>query len=93
MKLIIIENDFRRKHKLWKLMCLNHGSIDMNFIYGNVDVDNKDDDTDTKELFEGISVTLKDPMDAHKLEQILEYQLEYEFLNDYRTNGDDDDDI
>jgi len=88
MKLIIIENDFRRKHKLWKLMCLNHGSIDMNFIYGNVDVKSED----MKELFEGISVTLKDPMDAHKLEQILEYQLEYEFLND-RTNGDDNDDI
>lgn len=88
MKLIIIENDFRRKHKLWKLMCLNHGSIDMDFIYGNVDVKSED----MKELFEGISVTLKDPMDAHKLEQILEYQLEYEFLND-RTNGDDDDDI
>jgi hypothetical protein len=88
MKLIIIENDFRRKHKLWKLMCLNHGSIDMDFIYGNVDVKSED----MKELFEGISVTLKDPMDAHKLEQILEYQLEYEFLND-RTNGDDNDDI
>lgn len=87
MKLIIIENDFKKKHKLWKLMCLNHGSIHMDFVYGNTD--NNDDDTDTKELFEGISVILKDPMDAHKLEQVLEYQLEFED----KTNGDDDDDV
>lgn len=88
MKLIIIENDFKRKHKLWKLMCLNHGSIHMDFVYGNTDCDLAND-TSGKELFEGISVTLKDPMDAHKLEQVLEYQLEFED----KTNGDDDDDV
>jgi hypothetical protein len=77
MKIIIIENDFNKKHKLWKLMCLNHGSIDMDFVYGETEV-KTDDDEVAKELFEGISVILKDTTDVHKLERVLEYQLEFE---------------
>ena len=95
MKIIIIENDFNKKHKLWKLLCLNHGSIDMNFIYGKIDgtllvtetEDRTDDDKATKEPFEGITITLKERMDAHRLEQVLEYLLEFEDT----PEGDDDD--
>lgn len=86
MKIIIIENDFNKKHKLWKLLCLNHGSIDMDFIYGENQV-KTDDDEDKKELFEGITITLKERMDAHRLEQVLEYLLEFEDT----PEGDDDD--
>ena len=86
MKIIIIENDFNKKHKLWKLLCLNHGSIDMDFIYGETGVKN-DDDKATKEPFEGITIKLKERMDAHRLEQVLEYLLEFEDT----PEGDDDD--
>jgi hypothetical protein len=58
-------------------MCLNHGSIDMDFVYGETEV-KTDDDEVAKELFEGISVILKDTTDVHKLERVLEYQLEFE---------------
>lgn len=76
MRILIIENDFRIKHKLWKLICLNHGSIDMDFKSGTIHEDGANDEEN--EEFTAIEIILKDPIDAHKLEKVLEYQLEFE---------------
>jgi hypothetical protein len=78
MRILIIENDFDKKLKLWRLLSLNHGSIDMDFVYGTEEQDDVDEEGTGRAKFDGISLTLTDPMDAHKLESILAYQLEYE---------------
>lgn len=82
MKVILIEDDYNKKHKLWKLLCLNHGSIEMDFVHGEFA-----EGCDITKEFSGIEVNLKEPMDAHKLEQALEFYLEFE-----ESNNDSDDD-
>jgi len=76
MRILIIENNYTIKHKLWKLLCLNHGSIDIDFQSGIIHEDDENNEEDKE--FHAIEIILKDPMDAHKLQQILEYQLEFE---------------
>ena len=77
MRIIIIENDYDEKRRLWSLLGLNHGSIVMDYVYGREQQSCIDSDDQGKE-FAGVSVTLKEGMDAFKLSQTLEHFINFE---------------
>jgi hypothetical protein len=87
MKILIIENDFEKKHKIWQLLCLaTQNNMEMDFVEGKViqqDVDFSGDSLkaslDEREVgFKSISVDVENIEDIRALRSFLEYWMEHE---------------
>jgi len=82
MKILIIENDFNRKHKIWKLLCMaTQNDLEMDFERGTVG------EEDTKG-FQSISINLNNNKDVYGLQGFLHYWMEHEVTP--KGEGDDD---
>jgi hypothetical protein len=80
MKILIIENDFNKKHKMWQLLCLaSSNCLDMDFARGETEA----------EEFSSISLNLDDSKDVRQFDTFLKYWIEHEVT----PKGEDDDDI
>lgn len=80
MKILIIENDFNKKHKMWQLLCLaSSNCLDMDFVRGETDA----------EEFASISLNLDDSKDVNQFQTFLHFWMEHEVT----AKGEDDDDI
>jgi hypothetical protein len=77
MKLLIIEDDHQRRHKLWQLLAMaTQNDIEMNFESDN-------------EQYKGISLTLDISKDVYGFQGFLHYWMEHEGQSDKEENEDD----
>jgi hypothetical protein len=86
MKVLIIENDFNKKHKMWQLLCLaSSNCLDMDFTRGETEANNGD----KMEEFASISLNLDDSKDVNQFQTFLHFWMEHEVT----AKGEDDDDV
>jgi len=90
MKILIIENDFNRKHKIWKLLCMaTQNDLEMDFERGTVEIGEED----TKK-FQSISIELNNEKDVYGLQGFLHYWMEHEsYNNPDGITGEHEDDV
>ena len=85
MKILIIENDHKQKHKIWKLLCMaTTNDMEMDFVSGSIDDYAKD------ETFNSISVDLENCRDIYGLQAFLHYWMEHEHQSNKEESEDDD---
>jgi hypothetical protein len=76
MKILIIENDTWKKHKMWKLLCLaSQNDAELDFVNGTIE------DGASAEKFQSISIDLNNDKDVYGLQGFLHYWMEHENYN------------
>jgi len=89
MKILIIEDNYLQKHKMWKLLCLaSQNDAEMDFVSGTIE-------DDGSKKFQSISIDLNNDKEVYGLQGFLHYWMEHENYNnpDGITGEHEDDDI
>ena len=78
MKLLLIEDDHEKRHKLWRLLCMaTQNDVEMDFESSN-------------EQYKGITLVLNNSRDVFGFQGFLHYWMEHEGQSNNEENEDDD---